>query len=263
MKDEEALAKMTAAARDEQDALDPRWEKLAAGTATDAERAELEAIDADRYALYQPLDGGMRDAFTAAVLAELAREGAPASHTRARAESAAPAAGAKVISLEGRWRRRAMVAAVPLAAAAAAVLLFARGGETAAMPEYAATWASAERDLRGDPSAHVSNDAHVQASERFELVLRPAARVTASIVARPFIAHDGKREAWRAPMEVSDGGAVRIVGPTASLFPAGKGDYVIVIAIGAEGSLPTSADAAFDAVAPRAWRKVEGTIHVR
>src|SRR5207302_9788594 len=132
-----------------------------------------------------------------------------------------------------------------------------------AMPEYVATWASEDRSLRGDPAAHVSGDSHVQASERFELALRPAARVTGPIVARPFIAHDGKREAWRAPIEVSDSGAVRIVGPTATLFPAGKGDYAIVVAIGADGAVPTSADAAFDSNAPRDWRKVEGTIRVR
>lgn len=138
----------------------------------------------------------------------------------ARASKGAP--NAKVVRVApSRFRRAVLVAAGPLALAAA-VALYVTGGPTtpalAELPVYAVTarGESIERaavDPASSPRVRVGSGAG-----RFEVVLQPERAVTSPVVAFAFVVREaGEPEAAPFEVEVAAGGSVRVRGETARL----------------------------------------------
>jgi hypothetical protein len=135
---------------------------------------------------------------------------------------------AKVI----RPQRWAMIAA-PLAAAAAVALFVAtRGG--GGLPTYELA-VSGDKAFRAPTNAPASGETILDPAGDFELVARPAVATT-NVTVKASLERNGVMSEWtRARPEISNDGAVRIVGKNADLFPETTGEYVIKIAVARSG----------------------------
>jgi DNA-directed RNA polymerase specialized sigma24 family protein len=140
-----------------------------------------------------------------------------------------------------RW----LIAAVPLAAAAVALVLFVttRGPSVVPLaPAYELSLVSV-KGTRDPSSAKVGDADYVlDPSAELELVARPAAPVK-DAHARAFLVRSGEVKPWLVPLQMSDEGAVRITGMTRVLFPTTSEPYDIVIFVAAGDVLPSDADA--------------------
>lgn len=138
------------------------------------------------------------------------------------------------------WRRFAPAALGIAAAAAVALFVFGRGGESS-VPEYAMTVTGGDKEVR---SMHAPSLLKLSPGSRFEVLLRPA-HPTKDIAVRSFLVKAGAAKPWEAPLEVSPAGAVRIAGETSKLFPGGPGEYGVLVLIGEprrlDVDLPTAA----------------------
>lgn len=242
--DEALLGRLAATLREEEEALDPRLDALCAGTLSAADRAALEADAAKDPALaaaltaFQPLG----DAHVSAVTDRIVG--------LAPATPATPRPVAPVLPI-ARRRRAPMIAIVPvlgaLAVAAAAALYVGRAGSPT-LPGYELV-VSGDRELRGGDAAPEAVT-KLAPDSRFELLLRPASAITAPIELRAFLVRDGAARAWSVAPEVSAEGAVRIQGRVDALFPAGAGEWGVLLVVGPRGEV--------DVDAPRAARLYAG-----
>lgn len=191
--------------------LDP-WERLAAGELDDAGRAELERLAAtdpeakQKWDLFRPLDGAEQARIVAAV---------------SRGASASSRAPGDVVL--GPWLRRITFAALPIAAAAGVAfwLMQSSVAPLAAYNMVASGGVATQRGEAREPSA-----LRVQEGARIELILRPAVSVGRDVVAYAFHASPALRH-WPAETEISDDGAVRLVGSATPLV--GSNELVVVI----------------------------------
>ncbi|HVJ88673.1 MAG TPA: hypothetical protein VM580_02650, partial [Labilithrix sp.] len=101
--------------------------------------------------------------------------------------------------------------------------------------------AKASRAPETTPSTDL--EALLDPNGEFELVARPATP-TAGVTARAVLVQGGTPRPWTPPIDVSTEGAVRIYGPTKSLFPETRGAYEIVVLVGRKGTLPSESEAA-------------------
>lgn len=202
MNDEEILKKLSELARDEERAhTGSPWTLLTTGELSDAKRAELEAeaeaTPEGRRALdaHRPLDEDAR----ARIAARLAQR--------------VPAARASTTAQVRRLTPNRILAwAAPLALAAGLVFWL---GQTRArfdaLPEYAMVVQGSDRAMRG-PAEPSGTLAAGDADGRFEIVARPATRIDGALEAKAFTWRDGALSPLKASVEVSDEGAVRVVG---------------------------------------------------
>lgn len=255
------LAALRDAARAEsQDRLaDPRWDALARGELSEEERAALAALADEDPALrgapelFDPLGAEHEDRFLAAIRGEMAA--APSEKEGAPAEKEAPArAAAPVVSLdERRTSRRRWAAGVSttLALAAAGALWIATrpGSGGAPLPAYALA-VTGERDTRADVPA----PAVLSPGARVTLVLRPAAPAEGPLEARAFLVQRAAEIALDVSVEVSEDGAVRMVGraPAGAALATGEAEVVAVIgrrgALGAPGATIADLERSKDSV---------------
>jgi hypothetical protein len=170
-------------------------ERIARGEASPGSPSELEAACA-------PLDDAAVDRIVAKV------------------EAVRP--GATVVRVEpSRWRRRAALAAGPLALAAAVALYVAGGpGQPSwvELPAYGVT-ARGESVERGASDPAPAPRLRVGTGEgTFEVILQPERAIDAPVVAYAFVVAEGG-EPQPAPfdVEVAKGGAVRVRGATRAL----------------------------------------------
>jgi len=252
MTDEELLKAMGRAARADQP-LDERWDKLAAGELTDAERDELlEAAAhseeaADAYEAFRPLGAE----FEARVVERLragragaARSSAPGAAAEAppgRARGAEPVAR-KVVPFPQRERRRSFVplalAASLLVAVGVATLL--RQGAAPALPGYGLRLDGQVTLMRGESPPPQA--APFAAGNTFRLVLTPETRVDGEVAARAYLLSDGSIEPLPAPApRTSDDGAVLIEGEVGDDVLLPQGAARILVVVGRESKLPDPA----------------------
>lgn len=251
--DDRVLAALRDAARAEasDDLADPRWDALAAGKLSDADRQELaakaehEPVLSGAMELFAPFDASSQDRFLAAIRAEIGRRpGESAATTTATAgPAAAPAAPADaptVVPLDATRRRRALAAAVAVLAVAAAVLLWARAGSDAdpPLPVYAMLVTGGERDVRSEPPPPLV----LSPGSRVTITLRPAESAQGPIDARAFLVQGAVEVPIAAAVEVSSEGAVRMVGraPDASSLVAGEAELVVAVGRGKLGGASES-----------------------
>lgn len=212
------------------DSTDPRWEELAEGTLSDAEReafvAEQRArattpeeharIDAMLVAL-QPLDPDEEARLVERVSAAIAPE-----------LEAPPAAErpANVVPLAPRARRNVWLGGAALAiAAAASLLLVVRAGP--ALPSYGVEVSGGARVERGaeEATARFGFDDHLV------VVLRPRERVEGAVVAHVYRVEGERLVRLDVPLDVSATGAVRLDARVGDLVPTpGPAQIVITIA---------------------------------
>ena len=243
---------------EDRDALsDPRWEDLARGELSEEERAELEALAggdplaAEAPALFTPFDAATREGFFEAARAQLqeapARVDAAKGAATARVDAAKGVAerASNVVSIdERRGRRRALVAAIGVAAALAAGVALRLGmdpsGE-AALPTYALAVSGGERDVRADSSKVV-----LSPGSRVVLTLRPATAADGSVSARGFLVQPPHEIELPGVVVTSADGAVRLTAQVPERAALAGGAAEIVVVIGRPdllGGGPTSVDA--------------------
>lgn len=240
--------------------FDERWDRLAAGTLTAEEEAELRALAAaspearEAYEAFRPLD----EEFRARLISRLASEtenGTPREQP-----------GARILS-SPRWRR-AVPWAAGAAAAAAALLLLVHGpgpGSLPPVPTYLAEVSGGTRTFRGEEGP--SSGPHVfEPGDRFRVVLRPeTSTADESLEARWFLLRDGALRRPAARVQVDPGGAVQIEGSIGrDLQP---GDWTLWAVVGREGELPDPADPRFRTaraqVRDRDWVALPHEIRIR
>ncbi len=218
--------------------FDERWDRLAAGTLTAGEEAELraeaEASSEGRAAweAFRPLDAD----FKSRVLESLDQE--------RRAEDdqeAAPARTGKLLRFPTRRMLRYGAGLTVAASAAAAVLLMMRApGELPPMPGYELRIDGGRQAVRSDPPAAVFPE--FAAGDRFELLLRPSTAVEGPVAARLFLVSDGTPRPWKVELEVAAGGSLRLAGELGRELAIEAGDWSLWAAVGRPGVLPDAAE---------------------
>jgi hypothetical protein len=240
--DDELFSALAEANRERDPLADPRWDALARGALSPADRAALEALagssGAGRAAMeaFAPLDERERTQLVAKILA--ARGASPGEPAQAPAP---PQAVARVIPFPAR-RRALLFSAATLAAVAASAALFFRSPGGSAIPTYQASIAGeqAQRSPFGDPDAA----RRLGPGSAIDLVLRPATPVSGPLAARGFVLQGGRVRAWDAPVVISEEGAVRIAGSYDALLGGiPSGPCELVFAVGRPGELPSSPEA--------------------
>ncbi len=216
MNEDEILARVGEHVRGEQkdDAL---FERVARGEATPEELAELERAAADdaelaaRLAASRPLDADVIDRIAA------------------RAPKPAPVVP---IASRSRLRQRLVLAAGPLALAAAMLFYFTsqRGPSLAELPAYAVS-ATGEQAMRGpaEPAARLRVSRSPARDAKFEIVLRPATAPAGKVVAYAFTFATPAADPapLEAKVEIAPEGAVRLSGPSRAI--AGVKEVRIVV----------------------------------
>ncbi|HSP78024.1 MAG TPA: hypothetical protein VLQ93_05820, partial [Myxococcaceae bacterium] len=229
------LEELGRVARERQHAerLDPRWESLAEGELSDAEREELERLAreepaaAEAYEAFRPLEAEIRERIVARVEQELA-------------SATAGSPSAQVVPLVRPRRTRVLLPMLSALAAAVALFVVASPGDVPPVPAYALSL-SGEQTVRSEvPGPEV---ARLGPGSRLELILRPEREVEGAVEVRAFLLRPGEARRWTPPMEHSPEGAVRIHGPVEELLPIPPGEWTLALAVGRPGTLPEEPEA--------------------
>ena len=225
----DALGRAARGQTQERGGDEARWERLAEGTLSPEEDAELRRLAAEdpaaaeKYEAYRPLGDDVKERIVARI-----------------AEALPPAPQKKIVALPRR--KGAGVAFVAALAIAAGALLWVRpplGSVDEALPSYALT-VSGDRTTRAAGDAPAEGVVELHTDSRVDLVLRPAKAVTGEVGARAFLVQGGAAKAWAPPLQISNDGAVRITGGAGELF-GGPGEWQVVLAVGRPRDLPSDA----------------------
>jgi hypothetical protein len=265
MSDDELLYALAAEARREADrereALDERWDRLAAGDLSPAEEAGLAILHPEAYEAFRPLGADFQQrvvqALQAAAAAERAPAGAPpgAPGPAVSGEPGVPGpAGAPSGRLLPFHRRRWVWTGAGVAAVAAASVVVFSIGIRPALPDYTVQVQAGEARLRGGaaaapetaaggPAAGSAADVLLSAGDSLVVRVRPETPVTAPIEARWFAARRGEvpRQLRGAGAEGSSNGAVRLSGTVGHDLDLTPGVWSLWVMVGRTGALPDAA----------------------
>jgi hypothetical protein len=218
--------------------FDERWDRLAAGTLTAEEEAELRALAEtspearEAYEAFRPLGEDFQRRLAAKLASEI-EHGPRREEPRAR------------ILWFPRWRRAASWASAAAAAAAALFLLLHEPGPGTMppVPTYLAEVSGGTRAFRVEEGP--STGPHVfEPGDRFQVVLRPGTKTAGEgLEARCFLLRSGDLRRLEARVQVDPGGAVRIEGSIGLDLP--PGDWTLWAVVGRQGELPDPADPRF------------------
>ena len=195
----------------EQDSLDERWDRLAAGTLTAEEEAELTALAETspeaREALeaFRPLGADFQARVVEAVAAE--RRSAAEREEGTREPRPRPSVPRRSAGRSRWWWM------VPAAAAAAALFLFVRGPSTLSpMPTYMADELTGGiKRLRGGEPGATTDLPVFEPGGHLTLVVRAQPPTAGRPVdARAFLASGAKIDPWATKPEVAKDGNVRL-----------------------------------------------------
>lgn len=260
MTDDDVLARIGGAAREAQKD-DRRFERVARNEAGPDELADLERAAADDPELAVRLEGSLP--FDAAAVDRIAK-GVHAAHVamkpaavkqanvivlRPGASDAPDTHGKSAAGAASPWRRRLILAAGPLALAAAMVVYVTgqSGPRVPELPLYTVT-ATGPQAMRGSSEASTRLRLPKAAGReaRFELLLRPATAPHEKVVAYPFtFGGPGATEPapLEAKVEIAPEGGVKLTGASRAL----EGAAEIRIVIGAPKAIGKFDDAAMRA----------------
>jgi hypothetical protein len=163
-------------------------------------------------------------------------ERAPANDEAPRAETAPSANGGPKKSSVMRIASWVLLAV----AIAAGVAVFV-GRRQAPLPAYDVSW-TGDRLQRGDDglaNAVITVNPLLQTV----IVVRPTTPVKGPVEVRACVTRGGAAREWKPPIEISDDGAVRISGPSRSVFDVPPGMWTAVVAVGRPGDLPSDPNA--------------------
>jgi len=252
MTEDELLKELGDLARREQEAelafLDERWDRLAAGTLSAEEDAELRALAAsspairETYEAFRPLGAAFQARVTAATTAELARGPAPGPEEDApQPEPQKP--GARVLPFRGVPRSLTWLGSV---AAAAAVLFFFLHSPAAPLPVYTAALDGGARAMRGGEPVPAKGLPVFVPGSLLTLRAQPPKTVEGPVEARVFfgpLAGDGDLHPLGTPT-IAKSGAVRFQGTLGQEIQLPSGTWRIWIVVGRPGKLPSVAELA-------------------
>jgi hypothetical protein len=232
-------------ARQENEQLDERWDRLAAGSLSPEEEAELRA-EAEgsaggtaALAAFQPLGAEAEARILAQIRAQRMAE-RPAVATPRPVVASPPAAPAKNVL---PFRRRAVVWGGGLGLAAAAVLVAVLNlpGSSAPLPSYVAEL-KGNRSARGPSGTEAPGIPTFSPGARFELVLRPAEAVKGNVALRCLLvaAGGGPPRPFPACDDVkrSDDGSLLVTGTVGSGIAGPPGAWTLWAIVARPGDLP-------------------------
>lgn len=247
------------------DALaEARWERVAAGTATAEDLAEIEREGADdglAQELLAPLGAAAEERYARAIEAEIgAQRGAPPvvgaptispdapaispeAPTTPASAIVAPAvvSPAPVIPLARRRGARVAAVCAALAMAAALLLVLRSSPPGQALPAYELSLTGGEAFERGEPSPE---RLRIARGSRVVLALRPSTPAAGPLEARAFVVQGGKATPLELSVRVSPDGALRLSGSVGAEAPLVPGDAEIAAVVGRPGTLAAVGDAA-------------------
>jgi hypothetical protein len=274
MRDDDLVSRLADLAREDEAAarrrLDPRWDRLAAGTLPPEEAAALaaeagaSAEGAAAREAFAPLGNEFRERVVAAVRGEVqaaerekkdpgeVRGPAPLGEARRGRRPAPEDAGARA---RRRGRRQVLAGSAAAAAGLAAAVVLAVLRPWAAvepLPPYSLTVSGATEQWRGEaPPESAATPQRFAPGNRLELVLTPQAAVEGRPEVAAYLARDGALTLWPVAAEVSEHGAVRIAGTVGEDLPLPAGESRLAVAVARRGALPGEAAVAR---ALREWR---------
>lgn len=196
MGDDDLLDELAKLARERRKKVDPRWDALARGELSEAERAELLAAETDDELpqMFEPLG----EEFADRMAERLARPAAPLAPPSA--EIVRPTFG----------RRRWALLAVPVLALAAALLLYVATPVAEPLPSYGIEITGGDRTVRG--GAPSDGPVRLSPGSRVEIVGRPDTAVPSPVGAEVVVHTSAGDRPWTGTMDVSATGAVRLAG---------------------------------------------------
>jgi hypothetical protein len=240
--------------------FDERWDRLAAGTLSPEEEAELRAsADAspegrEAYEAFRPLGADFQSRLVDRLSSEI-EAGAPTAEPRGR-----------LLSFP-RWQRTLRWAA-GVAVAAAALVLFLRApgsSPTSPLPVYVAELSGGIRTFRGGEGPSTGRQVF-HPGRRFQVVLRPATETEGrGLEAECFLVGGAEARRIETQAQVDPGGAVKIEGSIGrGLQP---GDWTLWAVVGRKGELPGPTDSRFStvraAIRQRDWVAVPTEIRIQ
>jgi len=264
MSEDPLLRELGHLARDENELVqarfDERWDRLAAGTLTAEEDAELRALAAASpearaaYEAFRPLGPDFQSRLVDTLSSEVGAR-APRVEPRRRSPSF-PA-----------WRRVASWGTGAAAAAAAALFLLLRGLGPAAvlpLPTYVAELSGGTRELRGEDTPP-DGPKELAPGDRFRIVLRPATKTPGEdLEAHCFLLRGSEPRGLETEVEVDPDGAVKIEGSIGRDLP--PGDWTLWAVVGRGDELPEPTAPRFvdarDLVRQRDWVAVPTEIRI-
>jgi len=241
--------------------FDERWDRLAAGTLSPEEDAELRALASaspdfrETYEAFRPLGPDFQARMVAAATAELAPRPAP-EQTRPRLLPFRPAAARVEVWLGA-------------AASIAAVLFLFLHSPNAPLPVYKADLISGVQSQRGEPALPESLPVFVPGS-LLTVNVRPLKPVEGPVEARGFVSPPHRNEDL-SPLEpaprfdIGDNGSVRLSGTLGREIQLPPGDWTIWIVVGRPGKIPSTEELAGRLTAIKAhsdWQAVPADLRV-
>jgi hypothetical protein len=219
--------------------LDERWDRLAAGTLTTEEEAELRKLAetsaeaSEAYEAFRPLGAEFQARMVDALATELRRDGRAVKAWEWRA-ALWPFRRAGT-SLKIAWSAAGGLAAIAL------LLILRSLISLPALPQYAAKLSSGDQYLRGTTGAarHQQIPLFTPGS-RLRLDLTPSRAVAGPVEARAFVEHDGRLSPW-APqphLEIAESGAVSLSGIVGEDIRLPPGVQRVLLVAGRPGKMP-------------------------
>jgi hypothetical protein len=234
MSEDRILSELGHLAKEEREAerarLDERWDRMAAGTLTPEEEAELRALAEsspearETYEAFHPL-GPEFQARIVDTLAAGIDKPEPKIEPEKRRPRLLPFRPATLRSV--RW--------VTAAAAAAGLFLLLRGPALGPpLPVYtAAKPAGGIQVFRGEENP----DRVFTPGSQLMLVVKPQHAVTGEVEAQAFLARGDEWISWRPEIKIAESGSVRLQGELGREIQ--PGDWKVWVAVGRPGDLPS------------------------
>lgn len=213
--DDKLLQELGRAVRDAERSADAQREERLSSSSLEPEeladmqaRAERDGELARALDAHAPLGSDVKARISAELVAVARRQGAAP-------EEAAEAPG-RVVALESRSgrARRAAWLALPLAAAAAALLWLAGSKQIAPIPAYDLQISGAQAEMRSGPAvidADHGATVRIGQTAQLRLALRPATAVTGEIAARVYLAYGDALIEWPVRTQQAESGALQLV----------------------------------------------------
>jgi hypothetical protein len=237
MSEDYLLSELGHLARDENEAekarLDERWDRLAAGTLTPEEDAELRALAAsspearEAYAAFRPLGAEFQARVTGEIAAELATPAAPEPRPR-------------VLPFRRPTFRIAGWLTAAAAAAAGLVLLLRGPAAMPPLPVYTAELSGGVKTFRGEEVPSTNPPIFIPGST-LTFLARPEHSVKGQVEARFFLSHTGRGDLspWQPEtgLEMANG-AVRFRGTLGREIHLQPGTWTIWVVACRSGEVP-------------------------
>ena len=212
MNEDRLLGELGDLARQEGEAekarFDERWDRLAAGTLTAEEEAELKALAdsspemREAYEVFRPLGAD----FQARVVSKI-----NAQRTAEAEEPVPPVPPPPVLPFYRRAARRIEVWVGAAAAAAAALFILVPGPALPPLPLYAFDTLHGNQTVRGSQPGPASGMPVFDPDSPLTFVVRPPHPVTTPVAAKSFLAQGAELLAWQ-PGKAGAGGTFRFEG---------------------------------------------------